>query len=59
MKKTYINPTLTVVKIKPAHLLAGSFNDPLGDTNVDGGAALGREASFSDWGEDETMNIDF
>ena len=53
MKKTYINPTLTVVKIKPAHLLAGSFNDPLGDTNVDGGAALGREASFSDWGDDQ------
>ena len=64
MKKTYINPTLTVVKIKSAHLLAGSFIGDLGNNGVDGAAALGRESTFSDWDEDvfmfdqKTMSID-
>ena len=51
MKKTYINPTLTVVKIQPARIMAGSFLDGLGNTPVDGGVSLGREASF-DLGDD-------
>ena len=51
MKKTYINPTLTVVKIQPARIMAGSFMEGLGDTPVDGGVSLGREASF-DLGDD-------
>ena len=65
MKKTYKNPTLTVVDVEYADILAGSFNDPLGDNPVDGGAALGHEATFSDWGgdeyviDDEAMNIGF
>ena len=65
MKKTYKNPTLEVVDVKSAEILAGSFNDPLGNNEVDGGAALGHEATFSDWGGDEfvigddAMNIEF
>ena len=51
MKKTYKNPILTVVKIQPARIMAGSFLDGLGGEGVDGGASLGREASF-DLGDD-------
>ena len=51
MKKTYKNPILTVVKIQPARIMAGSFLDGLGETPVDGGVSLGREASF-DLGDD-------
>ena len=52
MKKQYRNPILTVVKLQPARIMAGSFNDPLGDKGVDGGAALGRSAEFSEWSDD-------
>ena len=51
MKKTYKNPTLTVVNIQTASIMAGSFLDGLGETPVDGGVSLGREASF-DLGDD-------
>ena len=53
MKKTYINPTLKVVKVKPAQILAGSFKESLGTENVNGSAALGRESRFSRWEEDD------
>ena len=49
MKKTYINPTLKVVKAKGARLLAGSLQ--LKDVNA--GKSMGRSARFSDWSEDE------
>ena len=52
MKKTYLNPTLTVVKVQAASILAasdvklgGSYN---GSTKVEG-----RGASFSGWNEEE------
>ena len=48
MKKTYMIPTLKVVEIKPAQFIAASFQGTLGTTNVNGSAALGREAGFSD-----------
>lgn len=48
MKKTYLNPTLTVVKIQPAQFIAMST---LGETEAISGN-LGREATFSDWGDD-------
>ena len=50
MKKTYINPTLTVVKVQPARILAGS---PELTGTYDGGTILGREAEFSDWEIDD------
>jgi hypothetical protein len=53
MKKTYINPTLTVVKIQPAQFIAMST---LGETEATSGN-LGREAEFSDW-EDEQLIIE-
>ena len=56
MKKIYKNPTLTVVKLQPARIMAGSFNEQLGNTGVDGGVSLGREATFSDWGEDVDLS---
>ena len=51
MKKTYKNPTLTVVKIQPAQLMIPASNP------YDGGDVQGREASFSDW-EDEQLIIE-
>ena len=53
MKKKYINPTLTVVKLPSSRIMAGSFNEQLGNTGVDGGVSLGREATFSDWDDEE------
>jgi hypothetical protein len=50
MKKTYINPTLTVVKVQPARILAGS---PGLTGTYSGGTVLGREAEFSDWEIDD------
>lgn len=53
MKKTYINPTIEVVKIKTTGMLAVSL--PKGDPNSDSdgvddeGDVLGRD---SDWDED-------
>ena len=51
MKKTYINPTLNVVKIQPTSLL----NESMGmkgdlDNNVTIGA---RRARFSNWEDEE------
>lgn len=52
MKKTYKNPTLTVVKIQPAQILAGSEQGALGGPEITGSDGFGaREAEFSDWDE--------
>lgn len=50
MKKTYKNPTLTVVKIQTNQLM---INGSFGEGKMDGGSAAGRGASFSDWSDDE------
>lgn len=47
MKKTYIIPTLTVVEIKPNHLMLPAS----GSTDEESGN-LGRRATFSDWEEE-------
>ena len=55
MKKSYKNPALTVVKMQPARIMAGSFKGQLGTQGVNGSASLGRGASFSaddDWDEE-------
>ena len=54
MKKTYVNPTLKVVKAKGARLLAGS-NQLMGMRgNYNGDVTMGaRRSSFSDWDEEE------
>jgi hypothetical protein len=54
MKKTYKNPTLTVVKIQPARILAGSETAPFGEGKKDGSQAAARGGRFSaddDWDE--------
>ena len=48
MKKTYINPTLTVVKLQPDHLMIPAAS---GSTDAQYGN-LGRRATFSDWEEE-------
>ena len=45
MKKTYMIPTLQVVKIQPSRILAGS---PELTGTYGGGQILSRDASFSD-----------
>ena len=42
MKKTYINPTLEVVRVKSQQLLAGSVDAPI-DGSQGNGSALSRE----------------
>lgn len=42
MKKTYINPTLEVVRVKSQQLLAGSVDAPI-DGSQDNPSALSRE----------------
>ena len=54
MKKTYINPTLKVVKAKGARLMTGSAPklQMRGDYNS-GTVTMGsRRSSFSDWDEE-------
>ena len=48
MKKKYKNPSLTVVEIQPEQFIAMST---LGITEETSGN-FGREATFSDWGEE-------
>lgn len=50
MKKTYIIPTLKVVKIQTTTILAGS---PGLTGTYTGGAVLSREGGDSDWNEEE------
>ena len=52
MKKTYMIPTMQVVKIQAAHILAGSDPKVKGSTNATSGN-LGRGNRFSDWDEEE------
>ena len=49
MKKTYIIPTLQVVKIQPAQFIANSM---LVDPTKEVSTQMGRQACFSDWDED-------
>ena len=49
MKKTYMIPTMKVVKIQPAQFIAMSYG---GTTNATSGN-LGRRARFSNWEEEE------
>ena len=51
MKKTYIIPTLQVVKIQTANLLQ-AISGGFGEGPKPGSVAAGREARFSDWDED-------
>ena len=52
MKKTYLNPTLTVVNVQPAQVIASSpdakFSKSGSTTTMDG-----RQGSFSGWTEEE------
>ena len=51
MKKTYINPTLTVVKVQPAQVIATSSIEMYGKDAE--GVGMGRQAKFyDDWDED-------
>ena len=50
MKKTYKNPTLKVVKVNPARILAGS---PGLTGTYSGGTVLSRQSDFSDWSDEE------
>lgn len=54
MKKTYINPTLKVVNIRPMQILAGSSDVPV-DPNAtpgDQSQSDARRARFQTWDED-------
>ncbi len=62
MKKTYKNPTLEVVDVQSAEILAGSMVvDPTKEIDTQ----MSLESSFSDWGgdeyviDDDAMNIGF
>ena len=49
MKKTYMIPTLKVVKVQTTSILAGSLEIK----NKDAEQALGRQGRFSRWEEDD------
>ena len=51
MKKTYMIPTLQVVKIQPSQILAGS-EIGIGD-DYGGGKIQARQGRFSRWEEDD------
>ena len=51
MKKTYMIPTLTVVKMQSSRIMAGSFKGLLGDEDVNGSVSLSSEGIFTDWDE--------
>ena len=51
MKKTYINPTLKVVKIQPTQLMNPSL--PQGNPYEEGNPVLSRRARFSTWEDEE------
>jgi len=46
MKKTYINPTMEIVKIQTQQMLASSLD--ILEKEVDGSKALGRDYDFDD-----------
>ena len=51
MKKTYMIPTLTVVKMQSSRIMAGSFKEQLGVDYVDGSVSLSPEEIIIDWEE--------
>lgn len=51
MKKTYKNPTLTVVNVQAARLMAGSPG--YGGTTTKTSGNFGRQGNFSGWNEEE------
>ncbi len=60
MKKTYKNPTLKVVNVKPAQFIAGSIRSVSGlngvtksDSEFSGGDADARGSRFSSWEEQD------
>ena len=53
MKKTYLNPTLKVVKIQPTHLLAGSDMGIIDDYDSEKVQIGARRARFSTWEDEE------
>ena len=54
MKKTYKNPTLTVVKVQPARILAGSEQIEVSMTNYNGSTEIqSRQSRFSIWEDEE------
>ncbi|MBR2185360.1 MAG: hypothetical protein IJ897_08085 [Prevotella sp.] len=52
MKKIYNIPTVTVVKIQPARILAGS-DIPTGNPYGEDDPVLSRRSRFSGWDEEE------
>ena len=52
MKKIYMIPTIQVVKIQPARIMAGS-PDPLFDPSQSTSTMNSRRARFSDWDEED------
>lgn len=53
MKKTYLNPTLTVVNVQPAQFIAGSTPNAKFSKSGSTNTMDGRGASFSGWNEEE------
>ncbi len=54
MKKTYKNPTLKVVNVKPARILAGSPTIGLSSTNYNGSTNIETRGSrYSSWEEQD------
>ena len=53
MKKTYINPTLLVVKIQPAQFIATSTPGAKFTTSGSTTTMDGRGSRFSDWDEED------
>ena len=53
MKKTYINPTLKVVNVRPMQILAGSPDLPVDPSKTgDQSQSEARRARFQTWDED-------
>ncbi len=50
MKKTYINPSMEVIKIATQQMLAGSGTIPMGDA---GSANNAEGRYFGDWDDEE------
>ncbi len=54
MKKTYKNPTLKIVNVKPAQFIAASQTIGLSSTNYNGTATIeSRGSRYSEWEDDD------
>ena len=49
MKKIYLNPTTTILKIETINMIATSFDEEIGNSGKDGSAGLSRD--YDDWDE--------